>query len=248
MIYFEHCPFTRHVKSWKGVHFILGVCQDLQMFNVWVGCRGHIGSIQKKHKQLWVCHVCLFGLHRFRKTEKSGRNCPFWVPSSFGVTHPASWEITPAGPHPSQPTVNPNGSIGRSRRLIAHRLAVGFTFANGFQEMILETTQPRHRKKSWAFFGCSKTIRIKFEFLKFNLNACPGNINIQVQLKDMGRIKLEETCLSLGWLQRLPCRVTIRLKWSDSKKGWRKLQKPTSNLLELALIFQCYIGYIYICT
>ena len=110
----------------------------------------------KKEEKTWVSHVYRFGLHRF-----SGRNCPpltFWVPSSFGVTHPASWENPPRlKPHPSQPTVNPNGSIGGSRRLIAHRLAVGFTFANGFLEMILETTQPKTSlKKSWAFLVAAK--------------------------------------------------------------------------------------------
>ena len=126
---------------------------------VWVGCRGHIGSTQKKRRQnLGQSMSISLGLHRFRKTEKSGRNCPFWVPSSFGVTHPASWENPPRlKPHPSQPTVNPIGSIGRSRRLIAHRLAVGFTFANGFLEMILETTQPKTSlKKSWEILVAAK--------------------------------------------------------------------------------------------
>lgn len=133
---------------------------------VWVGCRGHIIRLytKKKKEKTWVSQCLSLWVTSVQWAKLSSTKLlgPIFF---LKVTHPASWENLPRlKPHPSQPTVNPNGSIGRSRRLIAHRLAVGFTFANGFQEMILETTQPNKSKEKLGIVGCSKTIRKHLNF------------------------------------------------------------------------------------
>lgn len=121
---------------------------------VWVGCRGHIGSTQKKRRKnlglsclsLWVTSV------QWAKLSSTNLLGPIFF---LRVTHPASWENLP--PIPTAPSEDREGSL-----LIGSPLASPLPMV--FKRWSWKLHNQKNQKKSWEILVAAK-------HFEYNLNC-----------------------------------------------------------------------------